>query len=55
MVEPWNAKLEEALDRAFAEPANPPFWQVRAIVVMRNGEFVAERYANRIGPDTPLV
>jgi CubicO group peptidase (beta-lactamase class C family) len=52
---PANAKLEKALDRAFAEPARPPFRQVRAIVVMRDGQFVAERYAPGIGPGTPLV
>jgi hypothetical protein len=43
------------LDRAFAEPAQPPYRQVRAIVVMRDGQVIAERYAAGIGPATPLL
>jgi hypothetical protein len=50
-----NAKLAEALARAFAEPPRPPYRRVRAIVVMRDGKIVAERYASGIGPDTPLL
>ncbi|HTW62567.1 MAG TPA: serine hydrolase [Terracidiphilus sp.] len=54
-VAPANPQLAAALDRAFAEPAGPPFRRVRAIVVMRDGKIVAERYAPGIGPDTPLI
>lgn len=54
-IAPVNAKLTEALDRAFAEPRQPPYRRVRAIVVMRDGRIIAERYAQGIGPDTPLV
>jgi len=46
--------LRDALDRAFAEPARPPYRRVRAIVVMHEGRLVAERYAPGIGPHTPL-
>ncbi len=52
---PPNAKLEGALDRAFAEPARPQYRQVRAIVIMRDGQIVAERYAPGITADTPLL
>jgi len=50
-----NAQLRKALDRAFAEPAQPPYRRVRAIVIMRDGKIIAERYAHGIGPDTPLL
>ena len=50
-----NPQLSEALDRAFAEPPQPPYRQVRAIVIMRDGKIIAERYAPGIGPDTPLL
>jgi CubicO group peptidase (beta-lactamase class C family) len=50
-----NAALAVALDRAFAEPDKPPYRRVRAIVVMRDGEIVAERYAPGISPSTPLL
>ncbi len=52
---PVNPKLSEALDRAFAEPPQPPYRRVRAIVVMRDGKIIAERYGQGIGPDTPLL
>jgi CubicO group peptidase (beta-lactamase class C family) len=54
-VSPANAELAAALDRAFAEPAEPPYRRVRAVVVMRDGKIVAERYAQGIAPDTPLL
>jgi len=54
-IAPVDAKLSEALDRAFAEPPQPPYRRVRAIVVMRDGRIIAERYAQGIGPDTPLI
>jgi CubicO group peptidase (beta-lactamase class C family) len=53
-VIPVDPKLTEALDRAFAEPPQPPYRHVRAIVIMRDGKIIAERYAQGIGPDTPL-
>ncbi len=54
-ITPVDAKLNEALDRAFAESLQPPYRRVRAIVVMRDGKIVAERYAQGIGPGTPLL
>jgi CubicO group peptidase (beta-lactamase class C family) len=54
-VAPRNRQLEAALDRAFAEPARPQYRQVRAIVIMRDGQLVAERYAPGIAADTPLL
>jgi CubicO group peptidase (beta-lactamase class C family) len=54
-ITPVNTKLSEALDRAFAEPPQPPYRRVRAIVVMRDGRIIAERYAQGIGPRTPLI
>ncbi|HTO61137.1 MAG TPA: serine hydrolase [Bradyrhizobium sp.] len=48
-------QLAAALDRAFAEPDAPPFRRTRAIVVLKDGRIVAERYAEGIGPDTPLL
>ncbi len=55
LVVPTDTKLNEALDRAFAEPPAPPYRRVRAIVVMRDGRIIAERYAKGIVPDTPLL
>ncbi len=54
-VAPPNLKLEGALNRAFAEPARPQYRQIRAIVIMRDGQIVAERYAPGITADTPLL
>jgi CubicO group peptidase (beta-lactamase class C family) len=54
-VAPSNPKLSEALNRAFAEPPRPPYREVRAIVIMRDGKIIAERYAPGIGPETPLL
>ena len=55
IVAPQSSQLAAALDRAFAEPAQPPFRHTRAIVVMKDGRIVAERYADGIGIDTPLL
>jgi CubicO group peptidase (beta-lactamase class C family) len=55
VVQPANPQLAAALDRAFAEPEQPPFRRTRAIVVMKNGRVIAERYADGIGVDTPLL
>ena len=54
-IMPVNTKLSEALDRAFAEPPRPRYRRLRAIVVVRDGNIIAERYAPGIGPDTPLL
>ncbi|MDH6261296.1 serine hydrolase [Bradyrhizobium sp. BR13661] len=54
IVAPQGEGLSAALDRAFAEPAQPPYRRTRAIVVMKNGRVIAERYADGIGPETQL-
>jgi hypothetical protein len=54
VVEPDNPALKVALDHAFEEPAEPPFRRTKAVVVVRDGRVVAERYAPGIGVDTQL-
>jgi CubicO group peptidase (beta-lactamase class C family) len=49
-----NADLRAALDRAFSETPGETPRQMRAIVVVRNGRIVGERYADGYGPNTPL-
>ena len=55
VVEPSDPGLKAALDHAFEEPATPPFRRTKAVVVVRDGSVVAERYAAGIGVDTPLL
>ena len=55
LVAPQSEALAAALDRAFTEPAQPPYRHTRAIVVMKNGRIIAERYADGIGPETQLL
>jgi CubicO group peptidase (beta-lactamase class C family) len=54
LVEPADPALKAALDHAFEEPAAPPFRRTKAVVVVRDGRVIAERYAPGIGIDTPL-
>src|SRR5258708_24934619 len=55
VVEPSDARLKVALDHAFEEPATPPFRRTKAVVVVHDGTVIAERYADGIGVDTPLL
>ena len=55
VVAPQSPALATALDRAFAEPDQPPFRHTRAVVVVKDGHIIAERYADGIGIDTPLL
>lgn len=55
MVAPQTPQLAAALDRAFAEPDTSTLRNTRAIVVMKDGRVVAERYADGVGIDTPLL
>src|ERR1700716_1777125 len=55
IVEPSDPELKAALDHAFEEPATPPFRRTKAVVVVRDGRVIAERYADGIGIDTPLL
>ena len=54
-VAPTTPQLTAAIDRAFAEPDAPPFRRTRAVVVVRDGRIVAERYADGFGIDTPIL
>jgi len=55
VVEAANSGLKAALDHIFTDPPNGrPRW-LRAVVVMKAGKVVAERYAPGIGVDTPLI
>jgi CubicO group peptidase (beta-lactamase class C family) len=55
LVEPANPDLERALDRAFAEPEQPPLRHTKAVVVVKDGHIIAERYAPGYGVDTPIL
>ena len=55
VVAPESPQLATALDRAFAEPEAPPFRRTKAIVVVKEGRIVAERYAEGYGIDTPIL
>jgi CubicO group peptidase (beta-lactamase class C family) len=55
IVEPTNPGLKAALDHAFEEPATPPFRRTKAVVVVHEGGVIAERYADGVGIDTPLL
>src|SRR5215216_2727852 len=55
IVAPQTPQLAAALDRAFAEPDKSTLRHTRAVVVLKDGGVVAERYADGIGIDTPLL
>jgi CubicO group peptidase (beta-lactamase class C family) len=54
VVEAANPAIRDALDQAFAEPdpAHPRL--TKAVVVVHDGQLIAERYAPGYGPDTPI-
>jgi CubicO group peptidase (beta-lactamase class C family) len=54
-VEAANPELALALDHAFAEPDQPPFRRTKAVVVVKDGHVIAERYAAGYGLDTPIL
>ena len=55
VVAPQSPQLATALDRAFTEPEQAPFRRTKAIVVVRDGRVVAERYAAGYGVETPIL
>ena len=55
LIEPSDPALKAALDHAFEEPETPPLRRTKAVVVVRDGQVIAERYANGIGIDTQLI
>jgi CubicO group peptidase (beta-lactamase class C family) len=50
-----EARLDEALDEAFAEPDPDHPRHTRAVAVLKGGTLVAERYAQGLSRDTPLA
>ncbi|PIB92579.1 serine hydrolase [Caulobacter sp. FWC2] len=50
---PADTRIEAALDQAFAEPAKGAH-RVRAIVIVRDGQIVGERYGPGVRSDTAL-
>ena len=50
-----NPALEAVLDDAFAEPNPENPRRTRAIVVVKDGQIIAERYADGYGKDTPFL
>jgi CubicO group peptidase (beta-lactamase class C family) len=55
LVEPPDPALKAALDHAFEESEAPPLRRTKAVVVMRDGIIIAERYADGVTIDTPLL
>lgn len=55
LIETSDAKLRAALDAAFEEPPSAPLRRTKAVVILRDGKIVAERYAADIGVETPLL
>jgi CubicO group peptidase (beta-lactamase class C family) len=47
--------LDSVLDRAFSEPTPDRPRRTRAVVILRDGQVVAERYAKGFAVDTPLL
>lgn len=50
-----RAKLEAAINIAFEEPNPEKMRHTRAVVIVYDGQIVAERYAKGFGPQTPLL
>ena len=50
-----SAAFRVVLDRAFAEPDPERPRRTRAVVIVRDGRIVAERYATGFTPETPLL
>ncbi|QUD86267.1 serine hydrolase domain-containing protein [Phenylobacterium montanum] len=55
VVEPQIPTLKTVLDHAFEEPAKGPRRQTKAVVIVRDGRIIAERYAPGYGPETPIA
>ena len=52
---PPNRALERALAQAFIEPEGAAPRQLKAVVVVKNGKLVGERYAPGVNAETPLM
>jgi CubicO group peptidase (beta-lactamase class C family) len=54
VVEPASPAMRAALDTAFAEPEKHTIQHTKAVVVLRDGKVIAERYAPGYGVSTPM-
>ena len=54
-VAPTSEALQSAVDRAFTERPGQPPRQTTAVIVLHDGQIVAERYAPGYGVHTPLL
>ncbi len=54
LIEAIDPRLSPALDAAFAEVDARKLRQTKAVVVLQDGQLVAERYAPGYGADTPI-
>ncbi|RDS79658.1 class C beta-lactamase-related serine hydrolase [Dyella monticola] len=54
VVAPADPALEAALTLAFAEPDPSHPRSTKAVVVLHDGQLIAERYAPGYGPETPI-
>jgi len=55
IVEPETEKMRAALARAFAERETAPYIHTKAVIVVKDGNIVAERYAPGVSPNTQLL
>ena len=55
LVEPTHPALRQAVDRAFQERNEPPLIRTTAVLVLKNGKLIAERYGHGVGIDTPVL
>jgi hypothetical protein len=53
-IRPKDPELIGVIDSAFAEKPGAPPHGTKAVVILRDGEIIAERYADAIGPQTKL-
>lgn len=54
-IGPRSTRLDAFVDLAFTEPRRRRLRRTRAIVVVRHGQIVAERYAPQFGETTPFA
>ena len=50
-----QAMLQRTLDAAFTEPDPESLKKTRAVVVIHNGQLIAEKYADGFGPEVPQI
>ncbi|MBS0333284.1 MAG: serine hydrolase, partial [Proteobacteria bacterium] len=55
VVAPTDPAIAAGLDRVFTERPDTTLKQVKAVVVVKDGRVIAERYAAGYGPRTPML